>query len=288
MARPETNKDKLPIISVCGSVVHPREADHGRFDEDGKAFKVAGIGGIAYNVSIGDLACGWVGDHIEPGVSTRNSEDKFNLAYAAFSCIGNCAEAVSGGAKGAKGFITGKHGGCEHIIVHFSKQYLQQMMIGDTILVKSCGQGMELTGFPKVQLSNVSPELFDKMNIDERDGKIYVGVAKIIPGELMGSGIGSYPAATGDYDICLFSPKLEKEYNLRDLRLGDIVAIMNSDTQYGRTYKEGSITIGVVIHSDSKIPGHGPGVTSLMNARNGEIIPFIDIKANLKDIFGEE
>ena len=107
----KTNQDRLPIISVQGQVQHPVARSAARITTDGQPFWLTGIGGITYNAKIGDCCMGWVADHLEPGVSTRNPDDSKNEAYATLSCIGNTATVLSGEARGSKGIITGKHGG---------------------------------------------------------------------------------------------------------------------------------------------------------------------------------
>ena len=69
---------------------------------------------------------------------------------------------VSGDAKGAKGFVTGKHGGIDHVIIYFKKSDLEKMNIEDKIAVKSCGQGMQLLDYPDVVLRSCSPRLMKK------------------------------------------------------------------------------------------------------------------------------
>ena len=87
-----------------------------------------GVGGITYNVRVGDLAVGWMADHVEPGVSIRNKEkeDRFphgpNYALNVLSCVGNEAVVVTGDAKGENGVVTGKHGGIEHVLVDVLRQ----------------------------------------------------------------------------------------------------------------------------------------------------------------------
>ena len=102
---------------------------------------------------------------------------------------------------------------------------------------------------------------------------------------LMGSGLGASNSAAGDYDITLHDERMTKKYGLDGLRFGDLVAILDADTRYGRTYRTGAVTIGVVIHGDCILAGHGPGVTTLMSSRGRAIEPFIDEHANLADFF---
>lgn len=281
----KTNKDKLPIISVSGVVWHPKGGDAGRVTVDGEVVWLTGTGGIVYNAQIGDPCIGWAADHLEPGVSSRHKEESQNEAYTILSCIGNEATVRSGDAKGAKGIVTGKHGGCEHLMIYFPKEALEKMDTEDKITVKATGQGMELLDYPDVKLRSVSPALLEKMNIKEEAGKLKIGVAKIIPADIMGSGLGKVCTARGDYDITMFCDEMIEKYELENLRFGDIVAIKNADTRFGRSYRTGACTIGVIIHGNSVTAGHGPGVTALITARKPVIEPFVDNGANLADYF---
>ena len=151
--------------------------------------------------------------------------------------------------------------------------------------IRTQGQGMKLLDYPQILLRNTSPELLKAMNIIEENGRLKVGVAKIVPGCIMGSGLGASNAHYGDYDITLHDKKITAEYGLDKLRFGDIVAVMDADTRFGRNYITGAVTIGVVVHSDCILAGHGPGVTTLMTCKTPEIEPFIDENANLKNYF---
>jgi hypothetical protein len=97
----------------------------------------------------------------------------------------------------------------------------------------------------------------------------------------MGSGIGALSVTTGDYDILCHDEETVKEYHLDKLRFGDFVAVLDHDNRYGRTYRKGSVTIGMVIHSDSPLGGHGPGMMTLMSATDNKLVPAIDEKANV-------
>ena len=65
------------------------------------------------------------------------------------------------------------------------------------------------------------------------------------------------------------------------LRLGDFVAIMDHDNRYGRCWREGAVSIGVIGHGDCRMAGHGPGVVILFSAAEPVIEPVIDPDANL-------
>ena len=281
----KTNRADLPILLVQGQVRHSRSSQTYRHTIDGEPFILPATGGITFNAKIGDRCVGWAADHLEPGVTARNENDEYNAALSSLSCIGNVAIVRSGDAKGAKGFVTGKHGGCEHLLCYFDDETMEKMTIGDTIDVRSQGQGMKLLDYPEILLRNMSPELLDKMNITEENGKLKAGVAKIVPAAIMGSGLGASTSYFGDYDITLHDKAITQQYGLQDLRFGDIVAIQDADTRFGRNYLTGAVTIGVVVHSDCILAGHGPGVTTLMTCKTPLIEAVIDEHANLADYF---
>lgn len=280
-----TNSDKLPIVTVSGAVWHPKMGMAGRTTIEGNVVWLPGTGGITLNAKIGDCCIGWAADHLEPGVSMRHKENDHNAALQILSCIGNEAIIKSGDAKGERGFVTGKHGGCDHVMIYFPQETLEKMDAEDKIQIRAIGQGMELLDYPNIILRNTSPVLLKKMNIQEENGKLKIGVAKIAPASIMGSGIGTVCTAGGDYDICLFDDEIKEKYQLADLRFGDIVAIENADTRFGRSYRTGACTIGVVVHGDCVISGHGPGVATLITSKDAVIEPFIDNNANLAHYF---
>ncbi len=280
-----TNFDRVPMISVSGAIVHPSCAIVGKRDLDGQLDYLVGTGGITYNARIGDPAVGWSADHLEPGVSVKNPNESHNAALTTYSCVGNTVKVITGEAKGDTGFVVGTHGGCEHLIVYFPRATIEKLEIEDKVRVLAQGKGLKLTDYPDIYLRGVSKDLLDRMNITEKDGKLHVGVAKIVPGSIMGSGIGWGTAGNSDYDITLFSERIVKEYGLDGLRFGDIVAIMDSDSRFGRTFLEGAVTIGVIVHSDCVSPGHGPGVTTLLACKTDNIVPFIDENANLATLY---
>ena len=279
-----TNREKLVMLSVQGEVSAPGYNAMGKLDHNGHVFVLPGTGGITYHVKIGDRCCGLAGDHVEPGVSTKNYDEKFSNAYNYLSCIGNTATVITGDAKGCKGFVTGTHGGIEHVIMYFDDETLEKLNIGDKINVRSYGQGMELPDWPDISVMNLDPDLLNKLGITEEDGKLIVPVAKTVPGCLMGSGLGASTTKKGDYDITMFDKKLVEEYHLDELRFGDIVALLDCDNVNGRNFITGALSIGVIVHSDCLISGHGPGVTTLFSCLNGKLGYKLDPKANLADI----
>ena len=131
---------------------------------------------------------------------------------------------------------------------------------------------------------NLAPGLLAKMNIKSVKGRMEVGVTHVIPATMMGSGIGKVHAHSGDYDIQLLDKKSVARHGLADIRLGDIVAIKDADNTFGRMYRKGALTVGVVVHSDCVISGHGPGVTTILTHPRGGIVPEIDKEANIARI----
>lgn len=281
--RPKINKERLVKISVMGEV-HAPHSDRRpyRVGHDGVARVLPGTGGIVYNIRVGDSAFGWAADHVEPGVTARNPDEGENHSLNILTCIGNEAKVVSGDAKGKLGVVTGKHGGSEHILIDFSPEVLEELIQGDKILIKAWGRGMEIVNFPEVKAMNLSPQLLEAMNLrgDPDAGVLTAPVVAIVPGELMGSGIGS-PSERGDYDITTNDRETLAQHGLDGLRLGDIVAIKDHDNSFGRNYRKGAMSIGIVVHSDCFGAGHGPGVTTLLTSAVGKIRPEIDRGSNI-------
>lgn len=269
----------------------PKSMGKWSVDRNGTPFILPSIGGITLNVQVGDSAFGWAGDHIEPGVScTADTHKPFehpNNSLQVFACVGNKARVISGEAKGAEGLVLGHHGGSEHVIVDFPREAKEKMTYDDKIILFSKGQGLKLVDYPDITLFNLDPDLLKKMNIKEiGGGKLQVPVTTIVPAACMGSGIGSSNVATGDYDIMTGDPESMQKYHLDKVRFGDFVALMDHDNRFGRDYHKGAISIGVVVHSDCLLAGHGPGVTTLMTCSSPLIEPVIDPHASLADLFG--
>ncbi len=282
-----TNKDKLVKISVIGEVASPVARSAYRITHDGRPVVLPGTGGITYNIRVGDLATGWMADHVEPGVSIENKENdaRFkqmaNTSLNILSCVGNEATIVTGEAKGKKGTVVGKHGGIEHVMVDFTEDIMEEMVLGDKVQVKAFGVGLKLLDYPDITVMNIDPRVLERIEFSDDSGSLVIPVTHTVPAATMGSGLGSTETYTGDYDIQLFDDDTREEFGLDDLRLGDFVAILDADSTYGRIYKKGAITVGIIVHSDCVISGHGPGVATLFTSTNGKIKPRIDADANI-------
>lgn len=281
-----TNKERLVIQTVMGKIHHPTLQAGGamKLCHDGSYIVSPSVGGITYNVKIGDSVYAMDCDHVEPGVSLRNSDDRENGAMNALACIGNTATVVSGEARGAKGIVTGFHGGIEHTLIYFSQDDLEKMLPNDSIVIRAHGQGMKLLDAPEIVCTGIDPTLLEKLDIKIVDGVMEIAVAAVVPAHLMGAGQGSGNAYSGDYDIMTADWQEVCKHNLDKLRYGDIVLLENCDNTFGRGYLTGAVSIGVVVHSDSTVMGHGPGVSTIFTCKKPLIQGKLDAKANLADI----
>lgn len=287
----KTNEANIVEFLLQCQPGQPRHRGSWGVDHQGEPFILPSIGGITVNIQVGDSAFGWAGDHLEPGVScTADTNKPFehpNNSLQLFACAGNKATLISGEAKGAVGWVIGHHGGSEHVIVDFPREAKEKMTYDDKIIIYARGQGLKLIDYPEITLFNLDPDLLNKMKIME-PGKhrLVVPVTTLAPATCMGSGIGSSHVASGDYDIMTSDPETVQEYKLDKIRFGDIVALLDHDNRFGRAYRQGAVSIGVVVHSDCRLAGHGPGVTTLMTCPEALIEPAIDPKANLADLLG--
>jgi hypothetical protein len=286
----KTNAEKLIKISVMGEIASPTIRSVYNVSATGKPLVLPGVGGITYNLRVGDPACGWEADHVEPCVSVENKENDArsgqaaNTAFNVLSCVGNQATVVTGDAKGATGVITGKHGGIEHVLVDFPSEILENLVLGDRMLVKAYGTGLKISDFPDIKVLNMDPGLLEAWNPKPKGTKLEVPVTHIVPAAIMGSGLGANQVNSGDYDIQLFDKPIVEQYGLESLRLGDLVAIIDADHSFGRIYRQGAVSVGVVVHTNCVTAGHGPGVTTLMTSSDGKIVPKLTQNANIASL----
>ncbi|NBA94785.1 DUF4438 domain-containing protein [Pseudomonas sp. R5(2019)] len=287
------NLDELVAVSVQGQIAHPvGHASPYRIGYDGVPRVLPGTGGIVLNKRIGDRCVGLAGDHIEPGVALHNNRrevvgprDGPNNALITYACVGNLARVVSGPCTGQVGMVTGKHGGINHVLVDFPAEVLARLRIGDDIRITSHGLGLRLLQCPAVEVMNASVRLLQRWGIVRRDDRLHVPVTHLVPATIMGSGLGKNTAWRGDYDIQLADSEARRRYRLGSLRFGDLVAIVDADVRRGPSLRSGRITIGVVVHGDSTVSGHGPGVTPLLTGPARVLRPMFTENANLAEIF---
>jgi len=286
------NEDKLVTLSVMGHIVQPSlpglPAEPYRLAADGTPFLLPTYGGIVYNVSVGDSAYGWLADCIHPGVSISFPGELGNRGLNIFACVGNTAMVMTGEAKGARGVVTGKSGRfSEHVIVHIPKAQREKLAINDKIVVKARGVGMALPGRDSMRLKSLSPELFKALKPREEDGKIVIPVVAEVPAHLVGAGAG-LTSEGGSLHIQTTDRKEVAKLGLDTLRLGDIVAIRDTDSRYSHGYLRGAVGIAVIGQSDGPRAGYGPGMTLLMTDAKGGIKPVVTPGTNLATLLGLE
>lgn len=288
------NRHELVTICVAGNIV-PATAKTAtyRVGQDGGLRVLPGSGGITLSHRVGDACVGIAGDHVEPGVSLRSPirgpgrlKDGPNRALNVLACVGNTARVTTGPACGARGVVTGKHGGVAHVMIDFPDRVLKRLRVGDTVQVEATGQGSRLDGFADVAVMNMGPSLLARWGVVVEHRRLIVPVTHCVPASIMGSGLGRASATHGDYDIQLFDPAVVARYRLASLRFGDMVAIQNAEGRFGRSYRAGQVTIGIVVHSDSTVAGHGPGVTTLLAGPAKRFVLRADRDANLAAMLG--
>jgi hypothetical protein len=282
------NEADLVAVSVGGAIAHPGfpglPAEPYRLAADGTPFLLPAWGGIVYNVSVGDRAFGWAADCIHPGVSIRGSDDLKNRGLNVFACLGNSATVMTGQAQGAKGVVTGKSGRfSEHVIVHFPKKIRKKMAVGDQILVKSYGTGLSITGHEAINCKGLSPDLLKALPSKVENGILKFGVVATVPAFLVGAGAG-LTSEGGSLHMQSTDKAALAEAGLDQLKLGDVVAIENTDSRYNHGFLRGAMSIGIVGQTDGPRSGYGPGMTVIMTAPKGELGAFADPSANIASL----
>lgn len=277
-----TNEAQLVAMAVTGNVSQPGLRYPGyTLDAKGVGRVWPGMAGVVYNARTGDPAFGWAGDHVEPGVSIHNSDSAAEFALHYLSCIGNEAVVTSGMAKGAVGVVTGEHA---RMLVDFGPEAHDLLCPGDAVQIKALGRGLQLLDFPQIEIKKISPRLLHNMGIEVIDNgtKIRVPVTMELPTKIMGSG-AELNSEYVDQDLMSGDRALMAELGIDQMRLGDIVVIPNADHRWGRGFKRDAVTIGLCIHGDSVMSGHGPGILTIMSAAEPVIEWVIDPNANIKN-----
>ena len=253
-------------VNMLGVVEHPALGDTPyRVDADGHPYLPAGDGGLVLGVRLGDPVSAVAGDHVAPGACLVHPDPAARHALVSYACIGNPAEVRTGRAAGARGAVIGKRGEDGRLITGFRQEDLARMRPGDQVTVRTCGQGWQHPRVPPgVMVMNAGPGLLDTLPVAwPGDGPMTVGVRAILPSELAGNGIGR-PAAAWDLDLQLPPTPGGPLPGADGLLLGDLVAVTGLDARHNMGYRKGWLTIGVVVHGTSPLPGHGPGITPIL------------------------
>jgi hypothetical protein len=286
-----TNQADLVAVSVAGAIAHPGfaglPAEPYRLAANGTPFLLPTYGGIVYNVSVGDSAFGWAADCIHPGISIRQADDLKNRGLNVFACIGNRAKVMTGQAQGTVGVVTGKSGRfSEQVIVHIPKAARERMAVGDQIIIRSEGIGLALPDHPEIVLKGIAPNLLAALSLREA-GALEVGVVARIPAHLAGAGLG-LTSEGGSLHMQSTDRAELARLGLDGLRLGDLVALEDTDSRYNHGYLRGAMSIGVVCATDGPRAGYGPGIAVMMTAPAGQLGAFIAASANIADLLNVE
>jgi hypothetical protein len=269
---------RLVAVNLLGVVEHPALGDTPyRVDRDGRSYVPAGDGGIVMDLCLGDSVFGLLGDHAAPGACLVHPDPAARQALASYSCIGNQARVRTGEAAGAHGVVIGKRGEEGRVIVALGQDDLGRLRPGDQVAVRAYGQGLRPPGMPPdVTIMNLDPAVLGSLPIGlpagAGGGTVTVGVRMSVPSRLAGNGIGR-PAVAWDLDLQLPPPGPD---GAGDLALGDLVAVTDLDARYNMGYRRGWVTVGVVGHGASPLPGHGPGMTPVLTGPAAALRPMPD------------
>lgn len=263
-------------VNMLGVVEHPSLGGTPyRVDAEGRPYLPVGDGGLVLGVRLGDPVSALAGDHVAPGACLVHPDPAARLALVSYGCLGNEVEVRTGRAAGARGAVIGKRGEDGRLITGFRQEDLARMRPGDEVTVRACGQGWQPRVPPGAVAMNAGPGLLDALPVSwPGHGPMTVGVRMILPSKVAGNGIGR-PAAAWDLDLQLAAgasgagvPGVatgDGEMPGADgLLLGDLVAVTDLDARHNMGYRRGWLTVGVVVHGTSPLPGHGPGITPLL------------------------
>ncbi len=272
-----TNAEQLVEMAVVGYVSQPTVRGYIPH-ASGEATILPGMSGMIYNARVGDGAFGWAADHLEPGASIAHPDLDADYAMHYLTCMGNQAFVMSGLAKGTEGIVTGEHA---RLLVDFPPEAAELIGVGDAVQIRAKGQGLQLLDYPHITLKKCSPRLIDSLPIEALDARrIRVPVTMELPIRIMGSGAELNPDFV-DQDLMSGDRALMAELGIDQMRLGDLVVVNHADHRFGRGYKPGAVTIGLCIHGDSIMTGHGPGILTLMTCDEPCIEWVIDPEANI-------
>ena len=280
-----TNADSLVSQVLTGEVWPPLADRHGyRVGPDGQPFALPGMGGMTLGVRCGDPATGYASDHLEPGASIRHRDPGANMAVQFLTCVGNEVVVASGPAAGQRGHVIGQHA---YVLVDFGEP--DQITTGDQVTIQAVGQGLRLSDHPVIGVKNCSPGLIEAMPGGTRpDGRLEVHVAARIPAEAIGAGVGMISEyANTDLMGAYAGLGEDLSLGLESLRVGDVVALADQDHRYGRGYRAGYLTIGVISTGQCMLFGHGPGPSSLLSGPAQAFSLVDDADANLASWYHE-
>jgi Domain of unknown function (DUF4438) len=254
-------------VNLLGLVEHPAIGDSPYLvDADGRPYVPAGDGGIVLGLSLGDSVFAADADHAAPGACLTHPDQAARHALVLYSCVGNQVTVTTGPAAGAVGAVLGQRGEQGRVITVFRPDDLARLRPGDQVRVRSRGQGYRAGWLPPaVTTLNAEPGLLESLPAVTSatravaGARFEVAVRAVLPARLAGNGLGR-PAAVWDLDL-----QVGPQDGGQDLRLGDLVAMTDIDSRWNMGYRRGWVSVGVVGHGSSPLPGHGPGITMILS-----------------------
>jgi uncharacterized protein DUF4438 len=281
----------MTSVNLAGYAEHPVLGQSPyRVDRDGVSYVPVGDGGIVLGLDLGDSVFKLAADHAAPGACLVHPDAAARHALAAFACIGNRVVVRTGPAAGAVGSVVGKRGEAGRVIAGFHQADLALLRPSDEVLVQTCGQGWRPEGLTTdVTVLNLDPAILGVLPVYlAADGRrVTANVRAVLPGRLAGNGIGR-PAASWDLDLQLTAGDLATggaaaggaaasgAMAAPDVLLGDLIAVTDIDARYNMGYRRGWLTVGVVVHGASPLPGHGPGITPILTGPSTALQPLAD------------
>jgi hypothetical protein len=154
---------------------------------------------------------------------------------------------------------------------------------GDQVTVFAVGQGLKLSAQPDIVVKNCSPGLLASMaGGTNMDGQLEVHVSAVIPPEAIGAGSGM-ASEYANTDLMGAYAGLDEDLSLglESLRIGDVIAMPDQDHRFGRGYREGWTSIGVISTGSCLLFGHGPGPSTIFSGPSSSFKIVEDDAANL-------
>lgn len=284
--RVRTNADRLVTQVLLGEVWPPLADRHPHHvGADGAPFLLPGMGGVTLGVHPGDPATGHGADHLEPGLSVRARDPEANMALQFLATVGSRARLVTGAASGARGVVIGQHA---YVLCDFAEADLGRATVGDLVAVEAVGQGLALADHPEVHVKNLAPDVLAAMPGGTlADGRLEVHVTTRVPAEAIGAGSGmAVEYANTDLMGAYAGLAADLSLGLEGLRIGDIVLLEDQDHRFGRGYRPGYVTVGVISTGTCQLHGHGPGPSSILSGPAGAFAIVDDPGQNLGALVG--
>jgi hypothetical protein len=284
---PASNAGRLVHQVLRGEVWPPLADRHAyRADADGRPFLLPGMGGVTLGVHPGNAATGYAADHLEPGLSIRHRDPAANFALQYLACVGNVVTVRSGPAAGATGRVVGQHA---YILADLPDGDLEQVASGDIVDVLARGQGLRLEQHPEIVVKNADPALLGALGVHTRhDGRLAVPVAVRVPAAAVGAGAGMVSEyANTDLMGAYAGQGDDLSLGMESLRVGGVVCLEDQDHRYGRGWRPGWLTIGIISTGHCRLFGHGPGPSSILSGPADAFAILDEPEANVRAAFTE-